>query len=111
MPGYNRAELNVEFKIVGSERAEKSPKDQIEAGMRVAKDSGLASHEAGPETTALAGERSEVLETVMKVIEASLDAGARIVEVKVEAQEEAGKFGDPGGRRDRTDPAKPPPMS
>lgn len=103
MPGYNRAELNVEFKIVGSERAEKPPREQVEAGLRVANESGLAAHEAGPDTTALAGGRSEVLETVMKVIEASLDAGARIVEVKVEAQEESGKFGAPGGRRDHTD--------
>ena len=108
MPGYNRAELNVEFKIVGSERAEKTPREQVEAGMRVAKESGLAMHEAGPETTALAGGRSEVLKTMIKVIEVSLDAGARIVEVKVEAQEEAGKFGDPGGRRGRTDPTQQP---
>lgn len=111
MPGYNRAELNVEFKIIGSERAEKTPREQVEAGMRVANESGLAAHEAGPETTALAGGRSEVLETVMRVIEASLDAGARIVEVKVEAQEETGKFGDPGGRRNRAEPAEPPPTS
>lgn len=104
MPGYNRAELNVEFKIVASERAEMTPREQVEAGLSAARESGLAMHEAGPETTALAGGRSEVLEAVMKVIEASLDSGARIVEVKVEAQEEAGKFGDPGGRRDRTEP-------
>lgn len=111
MPGYHRAELNAEFRISPSDGAEKSPREQVEAGMRVASESGLAVHEAGPETTALAGGRSEVLETVMRVIEASLDAGARIVEVKVEAQEETGKFGEPGGRRNRTDPAEPPPTS
>lgn len=99
MPGYNRAELNVEFKIVPSSRAEKSPREQVEAGIRVADDSGLAAHESGPDTREISGGRAEVLETVMKVIEASLDAGARIVELKVEAQEEAGKFGEPGGRR------------
>lgn len=99
MPGYNRAELNVEFKIVPSSRAEKAPREQVRAGTQVADDSGLAAHESGPDTTELSGSRSEVLETMMKVIEASLDAGAHAVELKVEAQEEAGKFGEPGGRR------------
>jgi uncharacterized protein YqgV (UPF0045/DUF77 family) len=100
MPGYNRAELNAELKIVPSPRAEESPQAQIEAGTRAANTSGLVAHEAGPDvTTALAGGREEVLEAVRKVIEASLDAGAHVVQVKVEAQAEAGKFGRPGGRR------------
>lgn len=103
MPGYHRAELNAEFRISPSDGAEKSPREQVEAGMRVASESGLAAHESGPETTEVSGGRSEVLETVMRVVEASLDAGARIVEVKVEAQAEADKFGEPGGRRDRPD--------
>lgn len=99
MPGYNRAELNAELKIVPSERAEESLQAQVEAGMRAVKESGLAAHESGPGTTAISGGRSEVLGAVVKVIKASLDAGARTVEVKIEAQEEAGKFSGAGGRR------------
>jgi uncharacterized protein YqgV (UPF0045/DUF77 family) len=85
MPGYNRAEISAELRVVTSPEAERSPKEQIEAAMRAASDSGLA-HEAGPETTVLSGGRSEVLEAARRVIEASLDAGAHVVEVKVEAE-------------------------
>jgi uncharacterized protein YqgV (UPF0045/DUF77 family) len=85
MPGYNRAEISAELTVVTSTEAEKSPQEQIEAARRAASDSGLA-HEAGPETTVLSGERSEVLEATRKVIEASLDAGAHVVQVKVEAE-------------------------
>ncbi len=100
MPAHKRAELNAELKIVPSPRAEKAPQVQIEAGIQAANASGLLAHEAGPDvTTALAGGRSEVLDAVLKVIEASLDAGAHILQVKVEAQEDAGKFGGAGGRR------------
>jgi uncharacterized protein YqgV (UPF0045/DUF77 family) len=98
MPGYNRAELSAELKIVPSSRAEKSPREQVEAGMETASATGLA-HEAGPGSTVLAGRRKEVIEAVIKVIEASLDAGAHIVQVKVEAEGDAGRFGGPGGRR------------
>jgi hypothetical protein len=100
MPAHKRAELNAELTIVPSPRAEKAPRAQIEAGMQAANASGLVGHEAGPDvTTALAGGRQDVLDAVRRVIEASLDAGAHVVQVKVEAQEEAGKFGRPGGRR------------
>ena len=100
MPGHKRAELNIELKIVPSPRAEKAPQAQIEAGKQAANASGLVAHEAGPDvTTALAGGRSEVIDALLKVIEASLDAGAHILQVKVEAQEDAGKFGGAGGRR------------
>lgn len=99
MPGYNRAELSVEMKIFPSAQGEKAPREQIEAGMRAANASSLSTHEAGPDTTALAGRRGEVLDAVRKVIEAALDAGAGEVQVKVEAQEESGKFGGAGGRR------------
>ena len=100
MPAHKRAELNAELKVVPSPRAEKAPQAQIEAGVQAASASGLVAHEAGPDVTmALAGGREEVLEAVRKVIEASLDAGAHVVQVKVEAQEDAGKFGRPGGRR------------
>jgi uncharacterized protein YqgV (UPF0045/DUF77 family) len=85
MPGYNRAEISAELTVVTSNEAEKSPREQIEAAKQAASDSGLA-HEAGPETTVLSGERSEVLEATRKVIEASLDAGAHVVQVKVEAE-------------------------
>jgi uncharacterized protein YqgV (UPF0045/DUF77 family) len=85
MPGYNRAEISAELTIVTSREAEKSPQEQIEAAKQAASNSGLA-HEAGPETTVLSGDRSEVLEATRKVIEASLDAGAHVVEVKVEAE-------------------------
>ena len=95
MPAYERAELNAELKVVPSDAAEASPQQQVEAAKRAAGESGLA-REAGPETTVLAGGRSEVLEATRKVIEASLDAGAHIVEVKVEAQEDAATFDEEG---------------
>jgi uncharacterized protein YqgV (UPF0045/DUF77 family) len=85
MPGYNRAEISAELTVVTSPEAERSPQEQIQAAMQAASNSGLA-HEAGPETTVLSGGRSEVLEATRRVIEASLDAGAHMVEVKVEAE-------------------------
>jgi uncharacterized protein YqgV (UPF0045/DUF77 family) len=93
MPGYNRAELSVELKIVPSSEAESPPQAQIEAAKRAASESGLA-HEAGPETTVLAGGRSEALEAMLGVIDASLDAGAHAVQVRVEVEGEASRFGD-----------------
>jgi uncharacterized protein YqgV (UPF0045/DUF77 family) len=98
MPGHTRADLSAELKIVPSPHAEKAPRAQIEAGMQAATASGLA-HESGPETTVLAGRRGEVLEALMKVLNAALDAGAHTVEVKVEAEGDAEKFGRAGGRR------------
>ena len=91
MPGYNRAEISAELSVVTSAEAEKSPREQIEAAKQAASDSGLA-HEAGPETTVLSGERSEVLEATRKVIEASLDAGAHVVQVKIEAEGDSARF-------------------
>jgi len=85
VPGYNRAEISAELTIVTSSEAERSPQQQVEAAKQAASDSGLA-HEAGPETTVLSGERSEVLEATRKVIEVSLDAGAHVVEVRIEAE-------------------------
>jgi uncharacterized protein YqgV (UPF0045/DUF77 family) len=92
MPGYDRAELTAELKVIPSPEAERSPREQIEAAKRAASDSGLA-REGGPETTVLAGGRKEVLEATMKTVEAALDAGARAVEVRVEAEGEAERFG------------------
>ena len=91
MPGYNRAEISAELTVVTTTEAERSPQEQVEAAKQAASDSGLA-HEAGPETTVLAGGRSEVLEAMRNVIEASLDAGANEVQVKVEAQGDAASF-------------------
>ena len=95
MPGYNRAELSVELTVVPSSKAESPPQAQIEAAKQAASDSGLA-HEAGPETTVVAGGRSEALEAMLGVIEASLNAGARVVQVRVEAEGEASRFGEEG---------------
>lgn len=92
MPGYDRAELTAELKVVVSPGAERTPREQVEAARRVAGDSGLA-HEAGPETTVLAGGRGEVLDAVRRVVETALDAGAHVVEVKVEAERDAERFG------------------
>jgi len=92
VPGYNRAELTAELKVLASADSERAPKEQIDAARRAAGDSGLA-REAGPETMALAGERSEVLEAMRKVIEASLDAGAHAVQVNVEAEGDSPRFG------------------
>ena len=101
MPGHKRAELNIELKIVPSPRAEKAPQAQIEAGKQAANTSGLVASEAGPDiTTALAGGRTEVIDALLNVINASLDAGAHRLEVKVEAQEDSEKFGGAGGRRE-----------
>jgi uncharacterized protein YqgV (UPF0045/DUF77 family) len=95
VPGYNRAELTAELKVLASSDSEMAPKEQIEAAREAAGDSGLA-REAGPETTALSGERSEVLEAMLKVIEASLDAGAHAVQVNVETEGDSSRFGGGG---------------
>ena len=92
MPGYNRAPVSAELTVVPSPQGRESPRAQIEAAERAASESGLA-HEAGPGSTLLAGGRAEVLEAAFKAVEASLDAGAHIVRMKVEATEDAGRFG------------------
>jgi uncharacterized protein YqgV (UPF0045/DUF77 family) len=91
MPGYHRAELSAELTVVPSWEGKRSPREQADAARRAAGDSGLA-HESGPGRTVLAGGRGEVLDALRQVIEASLDAGAHIVQVKVEAQEDAQRF-------------------
>lgn len=98
MPGYYRAELSAEMKITPSPGAEMSPKEQTDAAREAAGETGLA-HDAGPETIVLAGGRAEVLAAMSKVVEASLDAGARTVEIKVEAEGDADRFAaaSPGG--------------
>jgi uncharacterized protein YqgV (UPF0045/DUF77 family) len=91
MPGYERAAISAELTVVPSGRAEKPPREQVEAAKTAAGETGLA-HEAGPETLVLAGDRREVLEATMEVIEASLDAGASAVEIKLEAEGDAARF-------------------
>jgi uncharacterized protein YqgV (UPF0045/DUF77 family) len=91
MPGYHRAQVSAELTVVPSSEGRESPRAQMEAAQRAAGDSGLA-HESGPGSTVLAGARGEVLDAARKVIEASLDAGAHIVHVTVEATEDAPRF-------------------
>jgi uncharacterized protein YqgV (UPF0045/DUF77 family) len=91
MPGYHRAELSAELTVVPSWESKVSPRAQAEAARRAASASGLA-HESGPGSTLLSGARTEVLDALRNVIEASLDAGAHIVQVKVEAQGDAQRF-------------------
>jgi uncharacterized protein YqgV (UPF0045/DUF77 family) len=85
VPAYERAELSAELKVLPSAEAERSPQEQVEEAKRAASGSGLA-REGGPETTVLAGGRKEVLE-------AALEAGARAVEMKVEAEGDSERFG------------------
>ncbi len=92
MPGYERAEVSAELTVVPSERAKIPPREQVEAAKAAASKTGLA-HESGPETLVIAGDRREVLEATMEVVEASLDAGASAVELKLEAQGDAPRFG------------------
>lgn len=91
MPGYERAELTAELKIVSSQDTEGSTGKPVEAVKRVAGESGLA-REAGPGLTILAGGRQEVLEAMTGTVEAALDAGAHAVEVRVEAEGDAPRF-------------------
>ena len=60
----------------------------VKAAVDEARASGLAS-EAGPDTTALAGGRAEVLATLNKVIDIAIGAGATSIEVKIEAATES----------------------
>ncbi len=101
MPGYHRAELSAELTIGPSLEAGSPPRVQIEAARAAAAGSGLA-HESGPATLLLAGGRVPVLEAMLEVIDASLQAGAHIVQIKVEAQGDAPRF---GGHVARPEPA------
>jgi uncharacterized protein YqgV (UPF0045/DUF77 family) len=92
VPGYERAELTAELKVLASD--EDASRGQIGAAKTAAGETGLA-HEAGPETMVLAGGRKEVLEAVTRVVEAALDAGAGGVELKIEAQGDAPRFRAP----------------
>jgi uncharacterized protein YqgV (UPF0045/DUF77 family) len=79
-------ELVVEFTIEPSRESGEDPQVPVETGKEVADASGLA-REAGPDVLALAGGRAEVLEALFEVLEASLDAGAKTVRIKLEVPE------------------------
>jgi uncharacterized protein YqgV (UPF0045/DUF77 family) len=91
VPAFERAELTAELKVLPS--GEDGSRAEIEAARTAAGESGLA-HEAGPETMVLAGGRREVLDAARRVVEAALDAGAGGVELKIEAQGDAPRFGE-----------------
>jgi uncharacterized protein YqgV (UPF0045/DUF77 family) len=71
------AELTAELTI--------APEDDqaVQAGRQAAASTGLAL-DTGPTTTALSGTRREVLDALSQVLAAALDAGATMVEVRLE---------------------------
>ncbi|MGI8866432.1 MAG: hypothetical protein ACR2G1_06850 [Rubrobacteraceae bacterium] len=87
MPGYERAEVTAELTV----RSPEDTNEAFDAAKRSAGETGLA-RDAGPEALMLAGGRVEVLEAVGKVLEAALEAGAREVNMKVEAEADADSF-------------------
>ncbi len=93
MPAFERAQLTAELKVLPS--GEDGSRAEIEAAKTAAGESGLA-HEAGPDTMVLAGERREVLDAATRVVEAALDAGAGGVEIRIETQGDAPRFGEQG---------------
>lgn len=93
MPAFERAQLTAELKVLPS--GEDGSRAEIEAAKTAAGESGLA-HEAGPDTMVLAGERREVLDAATRVVETALDAGAGGVELRIEAQGDAPRFGEQG---------------
>ncbi len=93
MPAFERAQLTAELKVLPS--GEDGSRAEIETAKTAAGESGLA-HEAGPDTMVLAGERREVLDAATRVVEAALDAGAGGVELRIEAQGDAPRFGKQG---------------
>lgn len=102
MPGYERAEVSAELRVVPAADAPQGPpQEQVAAARRAAAGLGMA-REGGPEAVLLAGSREEVLEGVRRVAEAALDAGARAVEVRIEAEPDAPRFGgEQRGREER----------
>jgi uncharacterized protein YqgV (UPF0045/DUF77 family) len=93
VPAFERAQLTAELKVLPS--GEDGSRAEIEAAKTAAGESGLA-HEAGPDTMVLAGERREVLDAATRVVETALDAGAGGVELRIEAQGDAPRFGEQG---------------
>jgi uncharacterized protein YqgV (UPF0045/DUF77 family) len=85
------AELTAEVTV----DAGRGPADDRAVGAmrQVAAASGLAL-DAGPATTALSGAKGEVLDALRRVLDAALDAGAGMVDVRLEVPRQA--RGDPG---------------
>ena len=80
------AEVVAEFTIHPVDEDGSAP--HVEAGLKEARDSGLAV-EAGPHGTGLAGPRDEVLDALRRVVEAAIDAGAESFEIKLEMPSQA----------------------
>jgi uncharacterized protein YqgV (UPF0045/DUF77 family) len=80
------AEVVVEFTI--HPFVEGRMEAHVAAGVDVARASGLAV-EVGPFGTGLVGPRAEVLDVLREVIDAAMEAGARSIDVKLEAPSEA----------------------
>jgi uncharacterized protein YqgV (UPF0045/DUF77 family) len=79
------AEVTAEFTIHPFTEGHIEP--HVSAGIEAARASGLAV-EVGPFGTGLAGPRREVLATLTKVMDAAIEAGARTIQVKLEAPSE-----------------------
>lgn len=78
------AELTAEFTIHPFTEGRMEP--HVKAGVEAAEATGLAV-EVGPFGTGLSGARPEVLDALMKVMDAAIEAGARSIQIKVEAPE------------------------
>ena len=82
-----RPEGIAQFTVLPAPLGEDEP--HVQAAMHAARSSGLLM-ELGPDASGLAGDRSDVLAALSRVIDAALGAGARAVELTIEAQEVAG---------------------
>jgi uncharacterized protein YqgV (UPF0045/DUF77 family) len=80
------AEVTAEFTI--HPFVEGHMEAHVEAGVEAARASGLAV-EVGPFGTGLAGPRAAVLETLTRVMDAAIRAGARSIQVKLEVASES----------------------
>jgi hypothetical protein len=75
------AELAAHYRIAGPDEAQ-------DAARTAAAPSGIA-HEGGPGETLLAGSREQVLETLLEVVTAAIDAHAHRIDVRLEAPTES----------------------
>jgi uncharacterized protein YqgV (UPF0045/DUF77 family) len=78
------SELNAQFTI---HPADEGMAGHVRAGVDAARASGLAL-EIGPSETALSGAKTEVLDALRAVLDASIEAGAQSIEVKLETSTE-----------------------
>ncbi len=78
------AEVTAEFTIRPT--AEEEMEAHVKAGVDAARASGLAV-EVGPQRTGLSGSKADVLDALARVMDAAIEAGARSIEIKVEAPE------------------------